>query len=144
MTDAVGIAEVSRRSGLTQDTLRWYEREGLLPRVARGSDGRRRYEEADVRIVELIVRLRSTGMPVAEQRRFVDLLDEGAASHGRRMALLREHRIRVLDRLLGMREALGAIEDKIDHYERLIAAGLDCDETTITDDAVLAQQGSTR
>ncbi|WP_207390348.1 MerR family transcriptional regulator [Rhodococcus sp. ABRD24] len=141
MTVSRGIASVAEVTGLTQDTLRWYEREGLIPRVGRSSDGRRRYDEASVRIIQLIVRLRRTGMPVAEIRRFLAMYEEGAASHGRRMALLAEHRVRVSLQLAELRADLAAVDDKIDHYRRLIANGRDCDDTPITDSAILERQG---
>lgn len=139
-TTALGIAEVSGRTGLTQDTLRWYEREGLIPRVPRTPDGRRAYDDASVRIVQLIVRLRRTGVPVADIREFCRMLDEGAGSHGRRMALLREHRVRLLAQLAQLREDLAAVDEKIAHYEDLIDRGLDCAERPITDPRVRAQQ----
>ena len=58
---ALGIREVSELTGLTPDTLRWYEREGLIPLVQRTSDGRRRYGPAAVRFVRLVQALRRTG-----------------------------------------------------------------------------------
>ena len=54
-TDHLGIADVAKQTGLTQDTLRWYERQGVIPPVPRQSDGRRSYDEASVRIIQLIV-----------------------------------------------------------------------------------------
>lgn len=65
-TDHKRIGEVSRLTGLSPDTLRWYEREGLIPPVPRTSDGRRAYDDLLVRTITLIVRLRCTGMPVAD------------------------------------------------------------------------------
>ncbi|MGO4201825.1 MerR family transcriptional regulator [Rhodococcus sp. TAF43] len=141
MTASLGIASVAEVTGLTQDTLRWYEREGLIPRVARGTDGRRRYDNASIRIIQLIVRLKRTGMPVAEVRRFLAMYGEGAASHGRRMALLEEHRARVATQLAELREDLAAVDDKIRHYRGLIADGLDCDDTPITDTSIRERQG---
>lgn len=141
MTTALGIAEVAEATGLTRDTLRWYEREGLIPRVDRGTDGRRRYDDAALRMIQLIVRLRRTGMPVAEIRRFLALYDEGAASHGRRMALLLEHRERVLAQLEQLHQDLGAIDDKIEHYRGLIDRGLDCEDRPIADPIVIERQG---
>ncbi|NLE78770.1 MAG: MerR family transcriptional regulator [Rhodococcus sp.] len=141
MTTALGIAQVSEATGLTHDTLRWYEREGLIPRVDRGSDGRRRYDDASLRIIQLIVRLRRTGMPVADIRWFLALTEEGAASHGRRMALLRGHRERVLAQLDQLNQDLGAIDDKIEHYRGLIDLGLDCDNSPIVDRTTLERQG---
>ena len=69
-TDHLGIADVAKQTGLTQDTLRWYERQGVIPPVPRQGDGRRSYDEASVRIIQLIVRLRRTGMPVEDMRQF--------------------------------------------------------------------------
>lgn len=139
-TTTLGIAAVSDRTGLTQDTLRWYEREGLIPRVPRSPDGRRAYDDASVRLLELVVRLRRTGMPVADIKRFCLLLEEGASTHGRRMTLLREHRERLLAQLVQLREDLGAVEDKIAHYHYLIERELDCTEAPIADPRVRAQQ----
>ena len=62
----LGIAEVSDLTGLSQDPLRWYEREGLFPRVARGADGRRRYSQRQMGLLRLVIRLRRTGMPTKE------------------------------------------------------------------------------
>ena len=62
----IGIRELSERTALSMDTLRWYEREGLLPLVDRTATGQRRYGRAAVRFVLLVQALRRTGMPVAE------------------------------------------------------------------------------
>lgn len=86
------IAEMARVSGLSTDTLRWYEREGILPRVGRSSTGHRRYSERDQGILALLVALRDTGMSTSDMKHFVELMDEGAASHGRRIALLERER----------------------------------------------------
>lgn len=129
----LGIAEVAQVTGLTKDTLRWYEREGLVPGIARGSDGRRRYTDADVRILLLLVRLRRTAMPVSQMREFVAMVAEGAASHGRRSALLQTHRERLLGQLAQLQEDIAAVDDKVAHYARLVAQGRDCDETPIDD-----------
>lgn len=143
MTAGLGIAEVSETTGLTQDTLRWYEREGLIPRVERGSDGRRIYDDTSVRMIELIVRLRRTGMPVAEIRSFLAMYEEGAASHGRRMTLLREHRERVLGHLAQLRQDLGALDAKIEHYRDLVERGLDCENRPIVDETTRLRQRQT-
>lgn len=138
------IAQVAQHTGLTPDTLRWHEKQGLLPRVPRGSDGRRRYDPASVRFIELVVRLRRTGMPVEQVHQFVDLLALGAISHGRRRALLAEHRQRVLDQIAQLHTDLQAVEHKIAHYDTLIDRGLDCHEQPITDPQVLRGQRSPR
>lgn len=137
------IADVARASGLSADTLRWYGREGLIPPVPRDSAGRRVYDDPTLRMILLLVRLRRTGMPVARMRDFVAMVAEGAASHGRRMQLLTDHRVHVLEQLLRLREDLAALDQKIDHYDRLIDAGLDCAERPVEDLTILRAQRST-
>jgi len=115
------ISEVAAVTGLTQDTLRWYEREGMIPTIARGSDRRRRYSERDVRLIELLVKLRTTGMPTSDMQRFAVLLAGGAETHGRRLSLLLEHRERILAQQARLDDALAALDTKVDHYRALIA-----------------------
>lgn len=143
VTTSVGIAEISELTGLTKDTLRWYEREGLIPDVPRGVDGRRRYDDRTVGLIRLVVRLRDTGMPLADIRRFVRMVAEGAASHGRRRTLLSEHRELLIDRMRALQEDMAALDAKIDHYDRLIAAGRDCNDQPVTDESILARQRAT-
>ncbi|SKC57699.1 MerR family transcriptional regulator [Krasilnikoviella flava] len=135
----VGIREVAEHSGLSVDALRWYEREGLLPRAPRGPDGRRRYPERLVGFVRLVVALRRTGMPVADVREFVALTDDGAASHGRRMALLERQRENILRQQAQLADDLAAVGHKIEHYRELIAAGLDCEGLPVPPDVAAVQ-----
>ncbi|GAA3826924.1 MerR family transcriptional regulator [Nocardioides panacisoli] len=66
----LSIAEAAERLGLTVDTLRYYEKDDLLLRaVPRASSGHRRYQEDDLRWIELVTRLRATGMPIRDVRR---------------------------------------------------------------------------
>lgn len=129
----LGIAEVAEVTGLSPDTLRWYEREGLLPRVERDASQRRRYSPRTVRLLETLVRLRRTGMPVREMREFTRLAAEGAATHSQRLALLAAHRERVVARLAELTDDLAALDEKTEHYKLLIEQGLDCDGSPATD-----------
>ena len=63
--DYLTISSVAKQTGLSPDTLRWYEREGVLPPIQRTSSGQRVYDEKTIKLVTLVVRLRRTGMPVA-------------------------------------------------------------------------------
>jgi DNA-binding transcriptional MerR regulator len=136
----LGIAEVARLSGLSQDTLRWYEREGLIPPVGRGPDGRRRFSERDVGMVVMLAKLRATGMPTDDMRAFAQMIGERAASHGRRLALLESHRLRIADQMAALSDALNALNAKADHYRSLIAAGLDCDNVPVSPEVARKQQ----
>ena len=85
--------EAADKCGLSQHTLRWYERIGLLTPVERGSDGRRRFSDADLDWLALLTKLRATGMPVREMQRYAELVRSGA-HHQERIELLRRHRAR--------------------------------------------------
>ncbi len=136
ITDApswLTIADVSELTGLSAPTLRWYEREGLLPRVQRGPDRRRRYSQRDAQLVVLLARLRATGMPTEEMRLFATWLAGGAQTHGRRLALLERQGERIRAQMDDLARNLEALEAKASHYRSLIAAGLDCDEQPVSE-----------
>jgi DNA-binding transcriptional MerR regulator len=117
MTSAeLTIAEVAERTGLTRHTLRYYERDGLMLGVGRAGSGHRRYSERDLDWIELITKLRATGMPIREVRRYADLVRAGDGNEDQRLALLRAHRERVRAQLDTMAAYLDAINMKISYY----------------------------
>lgn len=77
-------AETVERTGLSHDTLRYYEREGLIGPVPRDGGGRRRYEDADLEWIGLVTCLRDAGLGIADLRRFTELLRVGRLSRGSR------------------------------------------------------------
>jgi DNA-binding transcriptional MerR regulator len=113
--------EAAEKCGLTQYTLRWYERIGLLDRVERTADGRRRFSDADLNWLILLSRLRATGMPVRDMLRYAELVRSGAREQ-ERIDLLREHRERVRQALLEQQECLKLLDAKIGNYRRRLAA----------------------
>jgi DNA-binding transcriptional MerR regulator len=117
------IAEVAERSGLTRHTLRYYERDGLMLGVGRDNSGHRRYSEHDLGWIELITKLRATGMPVREVRRYAELVRAGDGNEDARLALLRVHRERVRAQIAAMAAHLEAIDMKIGYYEEALDAG---------------------
>lgn len=125
--EPVGIRAVSESTGLSMDTLRWYEREGLLPLVERDADGRRRYSPAAVRFVRLVQVLRRTGMPVDDVRAFVQM-GAGVEWHDRRAALLEEHATTIEREIERLRQDLAVVRDKIEHHRDLRRRGLDCED----------------
>lgn len=111
------ISDAAEALGLTTDTLRYYERDGLLLRtVPRESSGHRRYQEADLRWIELIARLRATGMAIRDIRRYAALVRDGDGNETERLELLRDHRQRVLAQLAEVTANLAAIDHKIAIY----------------------------
>lgn len=89
------IAEVSERSGLSIDTIRYYERIGLCPPVPRGSDGARRFTPETLDWLTLLASLRETGMPMKRMRDFAELYRRGDATVPERRSILLEHRGRL-------------------------------------------------
>ena len=136
MNPAAGlsIADASERTGLTPDTLRYYERDGLmLHPVGRSATGHRRYTETDLRWIQLITRLRATGMPIRDVGRYADLVRQGDGNEQERLDLLRAHRQEVLAQLAAVQEHLGAIDAKIGIYveklENTLQPELDLERT---------------
>jgi DNA-binding transcriptional MerR regulator len=112
------IAEAAACTGLTADTLRYYERDELmLEAVPRDASGNRRYPERHLTWISLITKLRSTGMPIRDVRRYAEMCRAGDGNEAERLDLLRAHREVVLARLAEVQDHLGAIDFKIDLYE---------------------------
>jgi DNA-binding transcriptional MerR regulator len=130
---SLSIAQAAERTGLSADTLRYYERDGLLLRsVGRSSTGHRRYSDQDLRWIEMVTRLRATGMPIREVRRYADLVRQGDGNEAERLDLLRAHRQQVLAQLTEVQAHLGAIDAKIGIYEDKLErspSGLDLERT---------------
>lgn len=110
-------AEAAERSGLTIDTLRYYEREGLIGPIDRSAGGRRRYSEDDLTWIGLITCLRDAGLGIADLRRFTELLRSEAGS-GDRVAFLRRRRVELEERRRLTERAISVLDDKINHYGR--------------------------
>jgi len=115
------VGEAAAKVGLTVHTLRWYEQEGLVPPVERDSAGRRRYSQSNLDWLGLLIRLRATGMPVNDMRRYAELAQRGDASLGDRLRLFEEHRDRVLERIADLRRDLAVIDHKITLYRASVA-----------------------
>ena len=123
------IAEAAAAVGLTPDTLRYYERDGLMLRpVGRSATGHRRYDQADLTWIELLTCLRGTGMPIRDVRRYAELVRAGDGTEEQRLELLRAHRAHVLAQLAEVQEHLGAIDRKIGIYTEKLT-GLDLERT---------------
>ena len=110
------IGEVAARTGLTVHTLRYYEGIGLLDRVERDAGGRRQFTERDLGWIDLLTRLRRTGMPIAEMVRYAELVREGPSTYGERLALLERHRGRIRAQLVDLDACLQVVDHKIEIY----------------------------
>jgi DNA-binding transcriptional MerR regulator len=113
------IAEAARRSGLSIDTLRYYERIKLLDPPARDTAGRRAYSDEDLSWLGFLTKLRTTGMPIRMMREYAQLRGHGVASAGRRKAILLEQRRSVADRIAELQSCMDVLDYKINNYECL-------------------------
>lgn len=113
----MNIAEAARQADLSIDTIRYYDKLGILGSLSRTAGGARSFTEGDVGWLRILRCLRNTGMSMADLRRFVAI--DGAVEPGRRRALLEGHRASVLERLERTRLELDVIDEKIAAYRRL-------------------------
>ena len=114
------IGEFSKRTGLSVDTLRYYEKEKLLT-PQRDFNDRRVYCEADIRWIEFIIRLKDTGMPLKEIRRYAQLRAKGDSTMNERLEMLIVHKANLeaqIEQLIAHKEKLS---DKIQFYRDEIA-----------------------
>src|SRR4051812_20175486 len=105
------IAEAAEASGLTAHTLRYYERAGLLE-ATRADNGHRRFTDEDLQRVGFVQKLRATGMPIRDIRRYF------AGGSAERIELLIGHRGRVVALMEELRSSLELIDYKIDLYRK--------------------------
>jgi len=111
------MQDVVASTGMSADTLRYYERVGLLPPVDRGTNGHRRYGPQHLESLQFLNCLRAAGMSIADMRRFVDMQRAGAETAIDRAALLRRHRAEVAARVAALQDHLALIDRKIAFFE---------------------------
>ena len=114
------IAEVSRKYDISPDTLRYYERIGLIPPVPRNKSGIRDYGEESCNWIELMKCMRQAGVQIEALIEYVALFQQGDSTIGARKALLIEQRNQLLRRMQAMQESLDRLNYKIQNYERSI------------------------
>ena len=116
------IQDVSGRTGLSTHTLRYYEKEGLLSPVSRTPGGFRQYTDEDLEALGLICCLKNTGMSLQEITRFVRLTRQGDETLRERVALLREHRESVIQRMNEMQKYLEKVTWKLNFFSEKLRA----------------------
>jgi MerR family transcriptional regulator, aldehyde-responsive regulator len=114
------IAEVSEKYGLSVDTLRYYERVGLIPTVNRNDSGIRDYNELDLRRVDFIKCMRSAGLPVEVLIEYVALVQQGDKTIEARKEILIEQQKLLGDRMNEMQKTLDILKHKIEVYEKAV------------------------
>jgi len=123
MPNQYRIGKLAASSGRSIHTIRWYESQGLIPGVTRDAGGRRVYSDLHLNWLELMDRLRFTGMSIAEMRKYTALVRQGRSTLRERQELLRLHRVRIQKTIAAWHDALQLIESKIDFYGEWLIKG---------------------
>lgn len=117
------IKEVSEKYGISQDTLRYYERVGMIPPVTRTPSGIRNYTDEDVKWVELAICMRSAGLPVEVMIEYLKLFQQGDETIPARLNLLTEQREVLLEQKKQIEQTLDRLNYKIARYEIAVQTG---------------------
>lgn len=114
------ITEVSKKFEISQDTLRYYERIGLIPHVTRNKSGIRAYEEEDCRWIEFAKCMRAAGLPIEVLIEYVDLFQKGDETAEARKEILIDQRNQLMARIEEMNKTLERLNFKIQRYEDVV------------------------
>lgn len=124
MTMTRSIQRAAAETGLSRDTLRYYERIGILPGIERSKSGHRQFSDDDMGWIKLVQCLRATGMPIEDLHSYAELMQQGDSTAGERLRILEAHRRRIRDDMQELATALELVERKIAGYDEVLARGL--------------------
>lgn len=113
------ISEAASTSGLSIDTIRYYEKLGLLPQIGRGSDGRRDFSGENIEWLVLLSSLRETGMPMEQMRHFAQLYQQGNETLSERRAVLLDHAAQLEKRRAALGRCAELLAHKLERYDEL-------------------------
>ncbi|MEI3376275.1 MAG: MerR family transcriptional regulator [Coriobacteriales bacterium] len=116
------IGEVSKMTGLSPSTLRFYDKEGLLPGLGR-QGGKRVFGDDHVRSLRVIECLKSSGLEIRDIRKFMELTTKGSASYAQRKTLMEEQRAKTLEQIDEMQQTLAVLEYKCWYYDEALSRG---------------------
>jgi DNA-binding transcriptional MerR regulator len=133
----VSIKQAAELTGLTEDTIRFYERIGLLPYADRKPNGHRGYSGDQIKGIIFLTRLRATGMTIEEMKRYRELSKQGNSTIPVRLSILEEHTQMIQREISRLYETQKIIEYKIAHYRELSEnpdlSDTNCNPTTMED-----------
>ncbi|PZF90560.1 MerR family transcriptional regulator [Listeria ivanovii] len=113
----MNIKEASEKTGVSADTIRYYERIGLIPNISRNENGVRKFDEEDLHWIDFSRQMRRAGMSIEALIDYLSLFREGEKTLEPRMELLKEQRAELQDRIDMMQEALERLDFKIENYD---------------------------
>ena len=111
------INQVATMFDISAYTIRFYDKEGLLPFVSRNKSGNREFTESDLNLFKIIYCLKNTGMQIKDIKKYIDLCMEGTDTINVRQKLLTEHRNEIMKQMEGLKENLSLIDAKIEIYK---------------------------
>lgn len=114
------ICEISEMFHLSQDTLRYYEKIGLLDPVMKDKKGNRDYQQKDIRRLEFISCMRDAGLSIQVLQRYIDLYRQGDQTILKRKNLLIEERDKLIQKQLLIHKSLEKLNYKIENYEKIL------------------------
>ena len=117
------IKEVSEKYDISADTLRYYERIGMIPEVTRNANGIRNYQKSDLGWVELAICMRSAGLPVEALIEYVKLFQQDDSTFAARLQLLQEQREKLEEQKAQLQVAMDKLDYKISRYEKAVETG---------------------
>lgn len=118
------IGEAARRTGLSIYTIRYYDKEKLLSFLKRDKNGQRIFDEDGLLYLGMICCLKDTGMPIKDIRHFIEWSMAGETTIDKRECLLREHKQKILEKIVKMNGQLLQVENKLKMYARQKKRGL--------------------
>src|SRR5205814_7585901 len=119
METGLTIQQVALQTGLSIDTLRYYERIGLLEPIGRAQNGHRRYTQHDLAWIDLLLRLRETSMPRAQMVHFAQLRRQGSATLTERRLMLEQHQHSLEQRIQELERHMALLHQKIARLKEL-------------------------
>jgi DNA-binding transcriptional MerR regulator len=114
------ISKVSGRYGISADTLRYYERIGLIPPVNRNKNGVRDYTEIDLKRVEFVKCMRSAGLPIEALIKYYSLVQQGDQTIEARKKILKEQREQLVAKMEDIQKTLDLLDHKLEVYENIV------------------------
>lgn len=123
MAEQFSIKQAATLSGVSVDTLRYYERIGLLPSVVRAASGHRRYTALDLSWIDFLAQLRRAGMSIQQMQQFVQLHQDGATTAAQIHSLLVAHQHTIEERLRELIAHLAVVQHKLQYYHALEQQG---------------------
>lgn len=113
------VKDVTKKTGLSEHTIRYYDREGLFPNLKRSPKGNRLFSDTDLEWIELVCCLKDSGMSIQDVKQFMLLCQEGESTLEQRKTLLLNHKKNILNQMKVLEKGLSTVDYKIDHYKEI-------------------------